>query len=193
MGVNIKKSNLNFKIIFSIIKTMYSGPYSASYNFTSMFNMTDKRGQYPITKPCPGTLLDIIDKNPDFSKFRYLVKLANQEEVLNASQANFTIFVPSNESLSLMNVDDNIFINMDSTTAWYIVKSCIIKNKIPSEILEDSPAAYYYTLSEGNRLFITNISGITYLNNSIRVIYKDIMCTNGIIHVIDGLFIPNIL
>jgi uncharacterized surface protein with fasciclin (FAS1) repeats len=170
---------------------MYSGPYSASYNFTSMFNMTDKRGQLPITKPCPGTLLDIIEKNPDFSKFRYLVKLAAQEDVLNASQANFTIFVPSDKSLK--NINDNVFINMDTTTAWYIVKSCMVKNKIPSEILEDSPAAYYYTLSEGNRLFITNISGITYLNNSIKVIHKDIMCTNGIIHVIDGLFIPNVL
>lgn len=170
---------------------MYSGPYSASYNFTSMFNMTDKRGQLPITKPCPGTLLDIIEKNPDFSKFRYLVKLAAQEEVLNASQANFTIFVPSDKSLK--NINDNVFINMDTTTAWYIVKSCMVKNKIPSEILEDSPAAYYYTLSEGNRLFITNISGITYLNNSIEVIHKDIMCTNGIIHVINGLFIPNVL
>jgi len=170
---------------------MYSGPYSASYNFTSMFNMTDKRGQLPITKPCPGTLLDIIEKNPDFSKFRYLVKLAAQEDVLNAPQANFTIFVPSDKSLK--NINDNVFINMDTTSAWYIVKSCMVKNKIPSEILEDSPAAYYYTLSEGNRLFITNISGITYLNNSIKVIQKDIMCTNGIIHIIDGLFIPNIL
>lgn len=170
---------------------MYSGPYSASYNFTSMFNMTDKRGQFPITKPCPGSLLDIIEKNPDFSKFRYLVKLAAQEDVLNAPQANFTIFVPSDRSLK--NINDNVFINMDTTTAWYIVKSCMVKNKIPSEILQDSPAAYYYTLSEGNRLFITNISGITYLNNSIKVIHTDIMCTNGIIHVIDGLFIPNIL
>jgi hypothetical protein len=153
--------------------------------------MTDKRGQLPITKPCPGTLLDIIEKNPDFSKFRYLVKLAAQEDVLNAPQANFTIFVPSDRSLK--NINDNVFINMDTTTAWYIVKSCMVKNKIPSEILEDSPAAYYYTLSEGNRLFITNISGITYLNNSIEVIHKDIMCTNGIIHVINGLFIPNVL
>ena len=170
---------------------MYSGPYSASYNFTSMFNMTDKQGQLPIKKPCPGTLLDTIDKNQDFSKFRYLLKLANQEDILNSTQSNFTIFVPSNKNL--MNVNDNVFINMDSTTAWYIIKSSIIKNKIPSEILEDSPAAYYYTLSEENRLFITNISGITYLNNSIEVIHKDIMCTNGIIHVIDGLFIPNIL
>jgi len=171
---------------------MYCGPYSQSYNFTSMFDMTDKRGILPITKPYPGTLLGTIQSNPDFSKFNYLVKLAAQEEILNCIQANFTIFVPSDQSLK-KNFDDNVFINMDPTTAWYIVKSCMIKNKLPSEILEDSPAAYYYTMSEGNRLFITNISGITYINNFIKVIHKDVMCTNGIIHVIDGLFIPNVL
>lgn len=170
---------------------MYCAPNSQSYDFTSMFDMTDKRGILPITKPCPGTLLDVIENTPDFSKFNYLVKLANQQEVLNSSQANFTIFVPSDKMLR--NISDNVFTNMDATTAWYIVKSSMIKNKIPSEILEDSPAAYFYTLSEANRLFITNISGITYVNNTIRVVHKDISCTNGMIHVTNGLFIPNIL
>ena len=170
---------------------MYCGPNSQSYNFTSMFNMTDKRGLFPIAKPCPGTLLDVIENTPNFSKFRYILKLSIQQGILNSVQSNFTMFVPNDESLK--NINDNVFINMDTTSAWYIVKSCMIKNKIPSEIIEDSPAAYYYTLSEGNRLFITNIRGITYLNNSIKIIHKDIMCTNGIIHVIDGLFIPNIL
>ena len=79
---------------------------------------------------------------------------------------------------------------MDSTTAWYIVKASIIKNRIPSEILEDSPAAYFYTLSECNRLFITNVSGTTYIDDNIKIIKKDILCTNGIIHVIDGLIYP---
>ena len=95
---------------------MYCAPNSQSYDFTSMFDMTDKRGILPITKPCPGTLLDVIENTPDFSKFNYLVKLANQQEVLNSSQANFTIFVPSDKMLR--NISDNVFTNMDATTAW---------------------------------------------------------------------------
>ena len=167
---------------------MYSAPNSAPYNFTSMFNMTDRRGKLPLDKPCPGTLLDKIQNTPEFSKFSYMVKLANLEGVLNSTQANLTVFIPTDTSLK--NINDNIFINMDSTTAWYIVKTSIIKNRIPSEILEDSPAAYYYTLSECNRLFITNVSGITYIDDNIKIIKKDILCTNGIIHVIDGLIYP---
>ena len=168
---------------------MNISPNSQSYNFTHMFNMTDKRGILPITTPCKGTLLDIINSTPDFGKFRYLLKLAQEEDILNSSQANFTIFVPSDRMLQKMG--DNIFVNMDSTTAWYIVKSSMIKNKIPSEIIEDSPASYYYTVNEINRLFITNIGGTTYINDKIKIIHKDILCTNGIIHVIDGLIIPD--
>ena len=51
---------------------MYCGPNSQSYNFTSMFNMTDKRGLFPIAKPCPGTLLDVIENTPNFSKLVFL-------------------------------------------------------------------------------------------------------------------------
>jgi uncharacterized surface protein with fasciclin (FAS1) repeats len=167
---------------------MYSAPNSAPYNFTSMFNMTDRRGNLPLEKPTPGSLLDKIQNTPDFSKFSYMVELSNFKGILNAPQANFTLFVPSDNALK--NINDNVFINMDSTTAWYLVKTSIIKNRIPSEILEDSPAAYFYTLSECNRLFITNISGTTYIDDNIRIIKKDILCTNGIIHVIDGLIYP---
>lgn len=167
---------------------MYSAPNSSPYNFTSMFNMTDRRGNLPVEKPCPGSLLDKIQNTPDFSKFSYIVELSNFKSILNAPQANFTLFVPSDNALK--NISDNVFINMDSTTAWYLIKSSIIKNKIPSEILEDSPAAYFYTLSECNRLFITNVSGTTYIDDNIKIIKKDILCTNGIIHVIDGLIYP---
>jgi uncharacterized surface protein with fasciclin (FAS1) repeats len=157
-----------------------------------MFDMPDLRGKLPIKKACPNSLLSVIENTPDFSLFLYMVRLANLQEFLNLKQANFTIFIPSNKEL-LKHLNQNIFTNMDSNTAWYIVRSSILNDRIPSEILEDSPAAYFYTLSEANRLFITNISGITYVNNTLRVIHKDISCTNGMIHVTDGLFIPNIL
>jgi uncharacterized surface protein with fasciclin (FAS1) repeats len=65
---------------------------------------------------------------------------------------------------------------------------------LPSEILEDSPSSFFYTYDDySSRLFITNISGKTYINNSIKVIKKDILANNGIIHIIDGLIVPNII
>jgi len=168
-----------------------SGPYSQSMNFTHMFNMTDFRGPYPKREPCKDTLLGKITNNPDFTKFNFMVRRAGLEEFLNSPQANFTIFIPSDKALQFINAD--IFTNMDILTARKIVKTSMLYEKIPAKILEDSPAAYYYTTDTVNRLFITNINGVTYINNNIKIIEKDIILNNGLIHVIDNLIIPNII
>lgn len=169
------------------------GPNTDFLNFTHMFDETDLRGPLPIQKPCKNSLLDIIENTPDFSIFFYMIKLSKLQNLLTLLQANFTIFIPSDKEL-LSYIDKNYFINMDPNTAYNIVKSSILKYRLSSDILEDSPAAFFYTYDDySSRLFITNISGNTYINNNIKVIKKDILATNGIIHVIDGLIIPTIL
>ena len=82
---------------------------------------------------------------------------------------------------------------MDILTARSIVRTSTLNKRISSEILEDSPNAYYYTMAPGNRLCVSNISGQTYINGDIKLIYKDIVANNGIIQVIDGLIIPHII
>ena len=82
---------------------------------------------------------------------------------------------------------------MDILTARRIVKTSMLYERIPAKILEDSPAAYYYTTDTTNRLFITNLTGVTYINNNIKIIQKDVLSSNGIIHVIDNLIIPHII
>ena len=167
------------------------GPNSQVYNFTHMFDFTDLRGPLPKKIPCKNSILGFLNSNPDYSIFLYLVKLSNQEGFLDNLQAQFTLFLQTNSSLQSIN--RNIFVNMDQGTAYSIVRSSLLKYRIPSEVLEDSPQAYYYTMSEENRLMITNISGNTYINGNVKIIKKDILCTNGLIHVTDGLFIPNII
>ena len=168
-----------------------NGPYSQSMNFTHMFDFTDLRGPYPKREPCKNSLLGIITNNPDFKKFNFMVRRAGLEEFLNSPQANFTIFVPSDKALDF--ISEDLFTNMDILTARRIVKTSMLYERIPAKILEDSPAAYYYTTDTTNRLFITNLSGITYINNNIKLIEKDILLDNGIIHVIDNLIIPHII
>ena len=69
----------------------------------------------------------------------------------------------------------------------------MLDRKIPSELLEDSPASYFMTKDPPNRLFVSNISGRTYINNNVNVIHKDMMFANGIIHVVDALLWPEII
>jgi len=167
------------------------GPNSQSYNFTHMWDIADLRGHNPKKQDCPNSIMEAINTHPDFTKFRYMVKLAKLEGILSDPQANFTIFVPSDRALQ--DLGDALFINMDSATARHIVKSSMIDRKIPSELLEHSPASYFMTKDSPNRLFITNISGRTYINNNINVIHKNMILANGIIHIIDALLRPIII
>ena len=106
-------------------------------------------------------------------------------------QERFTLFVPSDATIS--KIPEEIFINMDSSVARNIVKTSTLKRNIPSELLEDSPASHLITTDPINKLFITNISGRTVINESINIIHKDQPACNGIIHVIDGLLWPVII
>lgn len=169
------------------------GPYSQSYNYTHMWDKGDLRPcPYKVKQEfCPHSLMGTINSHPDFTKFNYMVKLARLENILDSSQANFTLFVPSDQALQ--GINENIFSNMDDATARHIVKSSMLDYRYPSEIIENSPAIYYNTRDPPNRLFVSNISGRTYINNDINVIHKDLLTSNGIIHVIDKLIHPEII
>ena len=167
------------------------GPYTQSFNFTHMYNLGDLRSQstkYKKITVCPNSLLDIIYNHPDFTKMKYMMEISGLESIYNNLQANFTIFVPSDKALS--GIRDDIFLNMDRGTARGIIQSSTLNKKIPSELLTDSMACYFYSLYPPNRLYMNTIRGELYINNDIRVIGKDILATNGIIHVIDKLIDP---
>jgi uncharacterized surface protein with fasciclin (FAS1) repeats len=156
-----------------------------------MWDMVDLRGCGPKKQDCPNSIMAALSTHPDFTKFRYMVKLAKLEGLLSAPQANFTLFVPSDRAIQ--DLGEAVFVNMDDATARHIVKSSMMDRKIPSELLEYSPASYFMTKDPPNRLFVSNISGRTYINNNINVIHKDMIFANGIIHVVDALLWPEII
>jgi uncharacterized surface protein with fasciclin (FAS1) repeats len=168
-----------------------SGPYTQSYNFTHMYNLVDYRGCFPKKSFNDNSLTGIIKKHPDFTKFAYILKLANMEDIYNSPQANFTVFVPSDQTLS--NLNNDIFINMDSSFAKHFIKASTLDRIITSELLSDSPASYFVTRSLQNKLFISNINDVIKINNNINVIHKDMKTDNGLIHVIDGLISPLVI
>jgi hypothetical protein len=166
-----------------------SGPNSQSYNFTHMFQFNDINGNLPKLHYTKGSIMYLIDTHPEFTKFCYLIKLAEMDIILDNIQSNFTLFVPADSELKYK-IDPEVFLNMDKGTARTILKSSILDGRIPSELLTDSPSAYFNTNCPPNRLFITNINGNTRINNSFNVIHFDILANNGIVHVVDNLINP---
>ena len=168
------------------------GPYNESTNFRHMFNIPDLRGPLPVTTLKSNSLANLIAEHPDFSKYRFILELSKLTGLYNDPQANFTVFVPSDRALKQL-IPESVFTNMDSATARHIIRTSTLNRNISSAILEDSPAAYFLTKDPPNRLFITNVHGRTYIDNTINVIHKDMRADNGTIHVIDNLIVPIII
>ena len=85
------------------------------------------------------------------------------------------------------------FINMDDASARHIVMSLMLNRRIRTDLLIDSPASFFLTRDPPNRLFISNISGKTYINNDTSINKFDIPTRHGVIHVIDNLIFPVII
>jgi len=168
-----------------------TGPYFSSMNYTHMFELPELRGDFPYEKPCKNSILDVIYSNPDFSTFAHLFKLANMKGIYGDLQSNSTLFIPSDKAIS--HIDKNIFVNMDTLTARTIIKSSTLSRIITKSILQDSPASYFHSIEHPNRLFISNLNGVTSINNDINIIDFNISCSNGIIHVIDNIIWPLVM
>jgi uncharacterized surface protein with fasciclin (FAS1) repeats len=167
----------------------YLGPYNQALSFPHTYDFTDLRGALPKPKSSPGSIWDILCKTPKFSRFRYLVKLAMLDGIFDSPQANFTLFVPTDDSLKFLT--DDFFATVDLFLARKIVKISYVERRLSSEVLRDSPISYIYTTSDPiDRISISNVNGETILNESSKVIAWDMPATNGIIHVLDGLIMP---
>ena len=166
------------------------GPYTESRNLTHTFDIPDLRGPLPKRTFRADTLACVITSHPDFSMFRHMLSLAQLDNIFDSLQADMTVFIPSDQALQAKGISVT---SMDSGTARHVILTSILNRRITRDILEDNPASYFLTRSSHNRLFITNINDRTYINSDINVIHKDMMCSNGIIHVIDSLIIPVII
>lgn len=168
-----------------------SGPYTQSYNMTHMWDITDLRGCLPKKGVCARSLTGILKNHPDFTKFNYVLELSGLDGIYNDKQANFTLFVPSDKALRYL--PNGVLTNMDKATARHLIKSSTLDRIITSDLLESSQAFYVLTKDLPNRLFISNVNNKTYINGDACIVSKDLMASNGIIHVIDVLLWPEII
>ena len=160
------------------------GPYTQSLNMTHMFSFVDYRGPSEIVTCSSGnSIMDYIDKHPKLTKFKKIIKAANFTTQLSQKQANFTLFAPLDEHIG--NVD-----NIGDGLARQILSMSLMDKEIDGNLLRSSPVSYIATKNSQNRMYITNICGVTELNQLAQVVQYDIKTDNGIIHLTNGLLFP---
>ena len=177
---------------------VYIGPNTQSLNYTHMFGTPELRGKtLPFEKDDKilinndtgfyagkNTIIGQIYLHSDFSHFKYILEKSGLQEVYGDNHTNFTIFVPSDNAIK-DKYDENFFVSIDKFIARKIVRGLTLRRKIPSSVLNDSPASCFKNI-DNERLLVENKDDRIKINGSINVIHKDWMCGNGIIHVIDS-------
>ena len=141
----------------------------------------------------PESILGLLHDNTDFSIFYNLVIRAELYGRLNDIQANFTMFVPSNEYL-LLQYPPEFFENMDQYTAREIVLFHTLNKKVSYEMLSSSQAMYLNTMMDDSiysRLLCEWClkSGVR-LHSDTYIKVPNIYRKNGLIHVVDNVMIP---
>ena len=168
------------------------GPYSKSYDNTHMYSFVDYRHPVTINEFCipDDTIMGYIRKHPDFQKIKRILCRANLVGVMSDPQLDITLFVPIDKFIE---EPCEFFDNIDPGMARDIINVSSLKRKINGELVRSSPVCYFTTRDpyRRNQMYVTNISGITKINNCAQVVHYDINLSNGIIHVVDKLLNEN--
>jgi len=153
-----------------------------------------------LRKPNPGlrtsefTLSGLLQHNPDFTLFNYLVRRAKLEYILNDFNTNLTLFVPSDTYLKSL-YPEWFFVSTDYLAAKDFVLSHLLNRKITLEMLMSSEGMQLQTHHRTGRFKSFYLSYVPktheiLLNNNAKIIEGNIMVDNGIIHVIDNFIFP---
>ena len=119
--------------------------------------------------------------------FVYLTQIANLDDFLDSTQFRGTIFAPCKEYSNRF--FHKIIGNVDHGTARKIVLHCCLYNQIKQKELFDEPQ----TIPTMNKLTHIKTSLNMKIDNKYSVVTGDLQCTNGILHIINGLMDPDII
>jgi uncharacterized surface protein with fasciclin (FAS1) repeats len=168
--------------------------YCPSLDYRFMYDVRDIRASPKLPTTNTGSIMDIIQNNPDFSIFNHLVNLADMNGIFNTQPAKFTVFVPSDSHLQKC-FDINTFLNMDKYTARQIILYSTLPKIADLSTLQLSPILELETRltlqTPGFKIVVqTPPNQETLINNNVRILQPNLPCINGLIHIVDFPLIP---
>ncbi len=149
----------------------YVGPFNQSTLFYES-NEVPPKGQIAT----PGTILDYVAKKLPY--FLEIIKQAGRLSLYNSNQRRYTLFVP-NTIPTDFNIDINSAIN--------ILKMSTIRGKIMTNMFKNNQILY--TMNDKNNLMVNRLNDEILIENR-KLLFGDIECENGVIHIINGILVP---
>lgn len=137
----------------------------------------------PVTADADPTIVEVAAGNPDFS---ILVSLLQQTGLdVPLSSGEFTVFAPTNAAFG--NLPEGTLESLTDEQAATILQYHVIGAVVPSTALQPTQSPETLT---GEEIFITVDGGVT-VNGNAQVVIADVEASNGVIHAIDNVLMPN--
>jgi uncharacterized surface protein with fasciclin (FAS1) repeats len=156
----------------------YVGPYSQATLFYQPDEIYNETNTTRVSEP--GTILDYICKN--FVGFLNVIKTANLTSLYDSNVKKYTVFVPS---------VSNTFPSFDGDMAYRMCRGSMVNGALPTSVLASSKFYLLQTLLPQTSIAVENFENVITINCKHKLLYGSIFCSNGIIHVIDGVLWPN--
>ncbi len=138
-------------------------------------------------EPTP-SIVDTVVNNPDFSILLAAVQKAGLVDALSA-EGPLTVFAPNNEAFE--NLAHHLEIEVADLLELPNLKDILLYH-VAEGALDAATIAKHDAVKtlQGSNIHVSVSDGSVFLNHS-KVIAADIKVSNGIIHVIDGVLLPN--
>ena len=134
---------------------------------------------------------DIVDTAVSAGSFNTLVTAVKSAELVDTlkGEGPFTVFAPTDEAFAKLppgTLDDLLKPENRSK-----LQSILMYHVVPGKVMaKDAMMLSTAKTANGQSLTINNSSGGVMVDNA-NVIKADIICSNGVIHVIDTVVLPN--
>ncbi|MFO7823371.1 MAG: fasciclin domain-containing protein [Cyclobacterium sp.] len=134
--------------------------------------------------PQEESIIDIASGNDQFSTLVAAIQRADLVDDLSAA-GPFTVFAPTNQAFTdagITNVNDVPVEDLRDILLYHVVSGRVLSNQVSTGEVP--------TLLEGQNLSFTVSDGSITINEDIGVTSEDLSASNGVIHVIDGVLMP---
>lgn len=132
------------------------------------------------------TIAQIAAGDARFSTLVTALQLAGLVDVLNGP-GEFTVFAPTNAAFAKLPADALNAVLADTDLLTTVLLYHVVGGKA---LASDVVGVDSLRPLAGGNFRVEVRDGKVYLNDTIQIIITDIMATNGVIHVIDGVLIP---
>lgn len=156
------------------------------------------------SRVCAQTIVDLVVDSDILTTLETAVVAADFVDALSADDANLTVFAPTDEAfgdlpdgLLELYLTDNYAAHLRSLLSHHVVPGVVpssdlmdgmVVNSLLAPLTPNQIAPLTFTVTDDDEVFV---SGRGF--NDSQVIDPDIEATNGIVHIVDQVFLPEVI